>query len=145
MVIAQNCTDMIANGKTANDRVQSVTFKKESGMLESISERYQQVRDEVGERTGFGEPDGKNAGIAPLESAVAFVAALGATLLARQLIEATWKTTLDRDPPKNPASREVDWKEAVLWGAASGALVGIARIASRRVSTKVVRKVHARF
>ncbi len=73
---------------------------------------------------------------------IAFTAALGATFLARQLVEATWRSALDRDPPKNPASHDVAWKEAVAWGAASGALVGIARIASRRISSSAYRSFH---
>ncbi len=112
-------------------------------MLDHIQEKYGNFYDDVSERTGLGQPDTRNAGIGVTESAIAFAAALGATFVARELIDAAWRTTLDRDPPKNPASREVDWKEAMLWGAASGALVGIARIASRRVSTLAVRKFHA--
>ena len=86
-------------------------------------------------------PTGENQGIDPAESAIALAAAVGATFLTRQLIRSTWRTTLDREPPKNPASPTVQWKEALLWGAASGALVGIARIASRRASSGVYRKI----
>lgn len=110
-------------------------------MLDTLHEKYEQVRDEASERTGVGQPDRRNAGIGMTESAVALAAAIGATFVARELLEATWRTTLDRDPPKNPASHEVAWKEAVLWGAVSGALVGVARIASRRLSTGAVRKL----
>ncbi len=109
-------------------------------MLNTIHEQYGRLRDDVSERTGVGQPDRRNAGISATESAIAFVAAIGATFIAREVIEAAWRTTLDRDPPKNPASREVAWKEALGWGAASGALVGIARIASRRLSTRAVRQ-----
>ncbi len=108
-------------------------------MFDTIQEKYEQLRDDVGERTGLAQPNGRNAGIRPTESAIAFVAAIGATFVAREMLEATWRTALDRDPPKNPTSSEVAWKEAILWGAASGALVGIARIASRRLSTGAVR------
>ncbi|WP_345327261.1 DUF4235 domain-containing protein [Novipirellula rosea] len=50
---------------------------------------------------------------------------------------------MDRDPPMNPAAHDVAWKEAVAWGAASGALVGIARIASRRMSSGAYRSLRS--
>jgi len=81
------------------------------------------------------EPDKRNEGIEPAENAIAFAVAIGMTFVARQALQAGWRTALDRDPPKNPASHEVDWKDAILWGAVSGAVVGIARIASRRASS----------
>ena len=108
-------------------------------MLESITDQYENLRDEISERTGIGQPNERNAGISATESAVTFVAAIGATFVVRERLESAWLSTLDRDPPKNPSSREVQWKEAMLWGAASGALVGIARIASRRLSTSALR------
>lgn len=108
-------------------------------MFKTITDHYETLRDEIGDRTGIGESDERNVGIGPTESVLAFAAALGATFITRELLEATWRTTLDREPPKNPASREVAWKEAMMWGAASGALIGIARIASRRVSTGALR------
>ncbi len=108
-------------------------------MLNTMHEKYEDFRDNISEKTGIGQPNQRNAGISVTESSIAFAAAIGATFIARELIEAIWRTTLDRDPPKNPASHEVEWKEAILWGAVSGALVGITRIASRRVSTSAVR------
>lgn len=87
------------------------------------------------------EPDERNAGIEPAESALAFVVALGVTFLARNAVQAGWRRTMSSDPPKNPASHEVDWRDALLWGAVSGAVVGVARIASRRASSSVYRSI----
>ena len=114
-----------------------------SSTMESIHDRYDDLQNRVGEYTGHDEPDGRNPGISSSEAAVAFVAAIGATFVARHLLEAAWQTTLDRDPPKNPMSREVAWREALLWGAVSGAVVGITRIASRRASTGAYRSWRA--
>lgn len=85
------------------------------------------------------EPDGRNAGVSPAENAMAFAVALGATFLVRNALQAGWRSTMNREPPKNPVSPEVDWGDALLWGAVSGAVVGIARIASRRGSSSVYR------
>lgn len=103
-------------------------------MIEQLEQNVAAAKDKAIE-TISREPDDSNAGIEPMENALAFAAAIGATFLARQALQATWKTTLNRTPPKNPASPEVDWKDALLWGAVSGALVGVVRIASRRGSS----------
>lgn len=89
------------------------------------------------------EPNERNEGISKAESMFAFTAALAATLATRELIKFSWRKTLHRDPPKNPASSEVAWKEALAWGTASGAMVGLVRIASRRLSTGVIRKIRS--
>lgn len=89
------------------------------------------------------EPDERNQGLSKTESVLAFVAALLAAFLARELLEAGWRRTLDRDPPKNPSSHDVAWREALTWGASSGALVGIARIAFRHFSTGAYRRWRA--
>ncbi|TWU65828.1 MULTISPECIES: DUF4235 domain-containing protein [Crateriforma] len=104
-------------------------------MIESIKEKVAETVSEA--------PDERNAGIEPAENALAFAVALGMTFLARQTLQAGWRTTFDRDPPKNPASHEVAWKDALLWGAVSGAVVGIARIASRRASSKAYQRFKA--
>ncbi|GAA4467925.1 hypothetical protein [Novipirellula rosea] len=57
-------------------------------MLETLKDQYENARDQISERAGWSEPDGRNAGITVAESAIAFAAALGATFVARQLLEA---------------------------------------------------------
>ncbi len=100
-------------------------------MIDSIKEKYHEVHDVFLPS----EPDGENAGIGPAEGAIALAAALGAAFVTRRLLQGGWRATFDRSPPKNSASREVDWGEALLWGAVSGAVVGVARIASRRAAS----------
>lgn len=89
------------------------------------------------------EPNRRNAGIGKTQAVIAFAAATAVAFAARELLEAGWRRTLDRDPPKNPASYEVTWKEAIVWGTVSGALIGVARIAARRVSSGAFRKYRA--
>ncbi|MFG0267043.1 MAG: DUF4235 domain-containing protein [Rhodopirellula sp. JB055] len=89
------------------------------------------------------DSDGRNTGIGQTENAIAFAAALGCTFLVRQGIELGWRTALKRDPPKNPTSHDVAWREALLWGAVSGAIVGAARIASRRASSSAYRSMRS--
>ncbi|WDQ14992.1 DUF4235 domain-containing protein [Rhodopirellula sp. P2] len=89
------------------------------------------------------EPDGRNPGIGQTENALAFAAAIGCTFLVRQALQVGWRAALKRDPPKNPASHEVQWREALMWGAVSGAIVGAARIASRRASSSAYRSMRS--
>ncbi|MCC9642035.1 DUF4235 domain-containing protein [Rhodopirellula sp. JC740] len=88
---------------------------------------------------GSAEADGRNAGIGQGENMLAFATAIGCTFLVRQGLQLGWRAALKRDPPKNPTSHEVAWREALLWGAVSGAIVGAARIASRRASSSAYR------
>lgn len=90
------------------------------------------------------EPDEVNAGIDATENLVAFAAAIGMTFLARNALQAGWRKTMSSDPPKNPASYEVDWRDALLWGGISGAVVGITRIVSRRASSSAYRSFRSR-
>lgn len=97
------------------------------------------ANDWIDDEEGHHDPDGRNAGVGRVESMVTLAAAIGATLLTRKLLAGGWRQAVDRDPPKNPASPEVSWREALLWGAVSGAVIGVVRIASRRASSKAYR------
>ncbi|MCC9601750.1 DUF4235 domain-containing protein [Stieleria sp. JC731] len=102
-------------------------------MIEELKERALDAKAEInGRLTGHDEPNGRNVGVSPTENLLAYGAAIAATFIARNALQASWRTALDREPPKNPASPEVDWKDALLWGAVSGAIVGMTRIATRR-------------
>lgn len=109
-------------------------------MIDEIQERTSELAEKA--RDEFTpEPDELNRGISQTENLIAFITALAAGLAARNMLQASWRQALDRDPPKNPSSTAVDWKEALAWGALSGALVGVTRIAARRGSTSLYRQV----
>ena len=109
-------------------------------MLDELKERASELSEDA-RRSVSSEPDSANAGISQFENLAALATAMVAAVAARHTLQASWRQAFDRDPPKNPSSREVAWKEALLWGAVSGALVGVARIAARRGSTSLVRQV----
>lgn len=109
-----------------------------SSFIESKSDlKRQRVTSPVG--SDADEPDGRNPGVGKTESLITYAAAIAATFLVRRALHLSWQTALKRDPPKNPASRSVAWKDALLWGALSGAIVGIARIGSRRATSAAYR------
>lgn len=64
------------------------------------------------------------------------VAATGSGILAgvltRKLIVAGWKAAKGTNPPTNPAARETQWSEALIWTIATSIGVGIARLVATR-------------
>lgn len=69
------------------------------------------------------------------------VAALGAGMLARKAIEATWKAATGKEPPGTPEDPDEELLEAMGWAIASGAAVGIARMLATRVAAARWRRI----
>jgi hypothetical protein len=53
-------------------------------------------------------------------------------IVVRRLIEYLWKAATDEEPPKNPASRKVEWQEAFLFTMLTGLLVSMTKLFIRR-------------
>lgn len=58
--------------------------------------------------------------------------AIGAGIVARQLITRGWTSATGKEPPANPEDPQVSWPEAVGWAVASGAFIGVARLLATR-------------
>ena len=52
--------------------------------------------------------------------------------MVRKGLEGAWKLAMHDDPPLDPSSREVAWREAILWTVASGVVIGLGRLIARR-------------
>lgn len=65
---------------------------------------------------------------------------IGGGVLARLILENIWEAATDRPAPKNPAAKGVSWKDALLWGASAGLLVGVVRTVMRRGYSDLVDK-----
>jgi len=66
-------------------------------------------------------------------------ALLGATV-ARKTLTRAWQSATGKNPPANPADPDVALWEAVLWAAASGTVVQLARmLATRRAANYYAR------
>ena len=78
-------------------------------------------------------------------SALWKILALGAGVLSakytRTVVDGTWRKARGTDPPKNPASRETDLREALAFAVATGAAVGVARLLAQRGAAGAWRKV----
>lgn len=64
------------------------------------------------------------------------LAATGAAVLAgvavRSALMSLWRAVMKNDPPNNPADPATSWGEAIAWTAATGLVVGVARMLASR-------------
>jgi subtilisin family serine protease len=63
------------------------------------------------------------------------LAAVVAAAAARKALNASWRAATGKPPPANPASPDVDMREALAWAAVSGTIIAVARmLATRRAA-----------
>lgn len=74
----------------------------------------------------------KNKDKDALWSFLSFVAAFGAAKVASKTLNGGWKAATGKKPPANAEDPEVATWEAVAWAAASGTLMGVARMLATR-------------
>ncbi|MBW3604050.1 MAG: DUF4235 domain-containing protein [Actinobacteria bacterium] len=71
-----------------------------------------------------------------MEKTVWKLAATGAAVLAsvavRNLLMAVWRSVAKNEPPNNPADPATSWGEALAWTAATGLVIGVARMVASR-------------
>jgi len=67
-----------------------------------------------------------------LWTGVAGLAAMGAGLAAKPMVEWLWRRLNRGDPVGEPASRDVRWRDALLWAVVTGATVGVMRLVAQR-------------
>jgi hypothetical protein len=75
-----------------------------------------------------------------LYTVMGLAATLGATILARKAMTATWKLSTGKQPPANPEHPDVSMGEAVAWAVASGVAVGLARMLAGRKAADYYRR-----
>lgn len=73
-------------------------------------------------------------------SVFSLVSALGASVVAKKVLNTGWQTATGKQPPANPADPDVDMREAVAWAVLSGTLIALARmLATRRAANYYVK------
>jgi hypothetical protein len=75
-----------------------------------------------------------------LYTVMGLVATLGATIIARKMMTATWKVSTGKQPPSNPEHPDVSMGEAVAWAVSSGVAVGLARMLAGRKAADYYRR-----
>ena len=75
-------------------------------------------------------------------SILALVSGIGAAKVTNKVLTTGWKASTGRQPPANPADPDVRLTEAILWCAATGATIAIARMfVQRRAANYFVKSV----
>jgi hypothetical protein len=71
-----------------------------------------------------------------MEKTVWKLAATGAAVVAsiavRNVLMAVWRSITKTEPPNNPADPATSWGEAIAWTAATGLVIGVARMVASR-------------
>lgn len=57
----------------------------------------------------------------------------------RMLVRREWRRRLDRDAPRNPASPDTGWLDALLWTALTSLLAGVGSLVARRLAASAWR------
>ncbi len=70
---------------------------------------------------------------------VGTVTAGAAGVLVRQTMKQTFRYGMF-EPPVNPDRDDINWRQAILWGAASGMAVGAARIVGWKIASAGMRR-----
>jgi hypothetical protein len=82
------------------------------------------------------------------QNVAALVSTLGATAVAKKVVDATWKMgSRGKTPPTDPADPDINLREAVLFAVISGAVISVARLFIARKFAKSERRenrVHER-
>lgn len=68
-------------------------------------------------------------------------AAAAAAWAMRNGLRMGWRALRGEDPPDNPAAFDVDWRDAVVWTAASATAAGVARLMARRGSATLWKRL----
>ena len=67
-------------------------------------------------------------------------AAVVATLLADEALHAGWRMATGKKPPTTPEDPESNLREAVVWAAVSGAVIGLFRLVATRKAAQYYAK-----
>lgn len=73
-----------------------------------------------------------------LYAVTTLAAAALAEIVTRQLVQGGWKIAYGVRPPNNPAARDVSWTDALVFSAATGLLVGLARVIGKKAATSAM-------
>ena len=68
------------------------------------------------------------------------ISAILAGVVARKVMVKSWRATTGSNPPANPAAPGTQWREAIPFALASGALMGLARMLATRKAASYYQK-----
>lgn len=72
--------------------------------------------------------------------ALSTVAAIGAGIATRNIMQRVWTDATGQEPPNDPTDPGVGWREALTWAASAGVAVGVGRVIGRRLAAGAYEK-----
>ncbi|MGH3445721.1 MAG: DUF4235 domain-containing protein [Nocardioidaceae bacterium] len=78
-------------------------------------------------------------------SVFALASTIGASMVARKALGATWKASTGKTPPSNPEHPDTSMAEAIAWAILSGVSVGLARMLATRKAADYYRRSTGRL
>lgn len=75
-----------------------------------------------------------------LWSLIGSAAAVAAGVMARRAADKAYRHEVGEAPPANPDESDVGWRQALLWGASTGVLVGVVRVVGRRAGREALHR-----
>jgi hypothetical protein len=76
---------------------------------------------------------------------VAMATAALAGLAVRQALNTGWQLVQEEEPPENPASRHVSWRQALAWTVATSVAVSVVQLVAQRGAAAGWNKVQGRY
>ena len=68
------------------------------------------------------------------------LAAVGASIVARKVVQKAWTMSMGKEPPHNPEDPDIGIGEAIGWAMFSGSMVGLTRMLAGRTAAARWRK-----
>jgi len=62
----------------------------------------------------------------------AFASGAAAAAVCRRGMAALWRVSRHQDPPENPATRGVRWRDALIWSISLGVGAAVSRLVAQR-------------
>jgi hypothetical protein len=76
---------------------------------------------------------------------VAMATAALAGLAVRRALNTGWQLVQEEEPPENPASRHVTWRQALAWTVATSVAVSVVQLVAQRGAAAGWHKVRGRY
>lgn len=64
-----------------------------------------------------------------------------AGILVTKALEKAWRKVKNEDPPADPASEDVSWRDAIGWTLASGVVIGLTKLLVEKGATEGWKKM----
>jgi hypothetical protein len=73
-------------------------------------------------------------------TAASILTVIAGAMMGRFLLKCGWRAMTGNEPPENPDGDDTNWKQALIWGVVSGAIMGVVRALSQKGASAAERR-----